>query len=474
MQTENILSLVQTIVANCTDVSKRIINTQNGDIYIFYIKQLTDLNMLSINIIKPIMETAANAGISASDILGRCITCNDCSVEKDENLIVEKLLGGSTIILLSWDEYFLIANIKKVEKKSISDPELTYTIRGPKDCFTENLDVNISLIRYRIKDPNLKIKICEVGRRTKSRVAIVYIEDIVNNNILSNICNSIENIEIDGVIESGELQHIIQKKSYIFPQTGLVERSDMACGGLLEGKILIITEGSGLALIAPKTFIEFLWSSDDVYDNKYLAFFIKLLRIMSILMSLTLESIYIALVSFHTDMLPADYILTLAKLRANVPFNAFTNVIILDVVIEILRESLLRVPKRIGPAIGIVGAIIIGQAAISSEIFDPLMLIITSLAFLASFAIPDYTIMNPFRFLKFLLMIITAMMGVFGFTFGLCFILTALISNDSFGISYLAPYAPFNKNDFYKSLYYSKGDFSERPNFLKTKNKKFK
>lgn len=475
MQVEDIERIINDIQTQCSEVVKRIIKTPNGDITSFYIKQLTDLNMLSEHVIKPIMCISDYSNwIGADDIAGRFITCNECSIETDENLIVEELLRGITIILISWDNHYLAANLRKIESKDISQPELTYTIRGPKDCFTENFDVNLSLIRYRIKDAKLKIKTYEVGDRTKSRVAVTYIEDIANDKILSDICQRIESIKVDGILESGELQQLLQGRSDLFPLTGIVERSDMACGGLLEGKIIIFVEGSGLALIAPKTFIEFLWSSDDVYDNKYAAVLAKILRILSITMGFTLGSLYIALVSFNTDILPADYILTLAKLRANVPFNAFTNVLLLEIVVEILRESLLRVPKQIGSAIGIVGAIIIGQAAISSGIFDPLILIICSLSFLASFAIPDYTIMNPFRILKFFLMVFTAVLGLFGFTFGLCFALVLITSENSFGIAYSAPCAPFNRYDFLKSIFYSKKDFSQRPDFTKVKNKNFR
>lgn len=472
MQIENIQNVINNIQTRYSNINKRMVKTVNGYINILYIKQLTDVSMLSEHIIRPIMGIAHhNIKVNANDIAERFISCNECSIETDEYLIVEKLFNGFTIILVSWDKYYIAANIKKVERKAINNPELTYTIRGPKDCFTENLDVNLSLIRYRIKDPMLKIKSFEVGTRTKSNVAVAYIEDIANSKILSDICQRIENIKIDGILESGELQQLLQNQLGFFPQVGIAERSDMACGGLLEGKIIILAEGSGLSLIAPKTFIEFLWSSDDVYDNKYLAAFIKILRIMSLIMSLTFGSLYIALVSFNNDILPADYILTLARLRANVPFNAFTNVLILEIVVEILRESLLRVPKQIGPAIGIVGAIIIGQAAISSGVFDPFVLIITCLSFLGSFAIPDYTIVNPFRILKFFLMISTAVLGIFGFTYGLCVILIMVVSENSFGIAYFTPYAPYNRSDTFKSIFYSKKDFSQRPNFVKAKDK---
>ena len=453
-------------------ISHREIKNGCWEITVLFIKQLTDIVMLSNYIIRPIIENEAAFGSFNADGIASRIISSQVRISKvDENTIVESILNGMTVILLSWDDNYLSTNIKEVEKKSIDSPELAYTIRGPKDCFIENLDVNLSLIRYRIKDPELKVNILKVGKRTQTQVAVVYINDIANEKIVNDILQRINAINIDGIIESGELQSMIQNPNSFFPQMGLVERSDMACGGLLEGKIVIITEGSGIALIAPKTFAGFLWSSDDSYDNRYLGILMKILRIFSLLISFTLGSLYIALTSFHTDILPADYILTLAKLRANVPFNAFTSIFLLEIVVEILREALLRVPKQIGSGIGIVGAIIIGQAAISSNVFDPLSLIAVSLSFLASFTLPDYTLMNPFRLLKFILMISTASLGLFGFTICFLVICSSILSTESFGVSYASPFAPLNRNESFKSIFYSKNSSSNRPAFLKTKDK---
>lgn len=460
------------VEAQCSDISKKIIKCEFGEITVLFIRQLTDMELLFNQIVKPIMTQAGSVDRLNADIIACRIVSTEISIYKmDRNVIVENLMNGMTVILLSWDKNFLSANIRSVAKKSIDSPELFYTIRGPKDCFTENLDINLSLIRYRMKDPELKINLLRVGRRTKSRVAVVYINDIANETIVNDVLQRINAIDTDGIIASGELQSFLQnRRSVFFPQVGLVERSDMACTGLLEGKIVIIAEGSGIALIAPKTLAEFLWSCDDDYDHKYLAAFIKVLRAFALVFSFTLGSLYIALTSFHPDILPADYILTLAKLRANVPLNAFTTIFLLEIVVEILREALLRVPRQIGPAIGIAGAIIIGQAAISSHVFDPLSLIIVSLSFLASFAMPDYTIMNPFRLLKFFLMIATATLGLFGFTIGFCVIITSIVSVNSFGVAYTAPYAPYHRHDALKSIFYSKNSASTRPAFLRTKD----
>jgi len=462
--------VIENVLSHVSGVSKRAIECEHGNIVILFIKQLTDRVLLSDYIIKPMIDIKRK--LSAEDISNRVLFVDDCKTEHDRSKISDYLLNGNTIILFSWDEDFLVSNIKKIESKNIESPELNYTVRGPRDCFTENLETNLSLIRYRIKDQNLRIHMLQVGSRTKARVAVIYIDDIANQNIVDDILQRIKNIKIDGIVESGELQSMILNNRFdLFPQMGLVERSDMACNSMLEGKVLIIVEGSCLALIAPKTFSEYLTSCDDIYDNKYLGFFMKILRSISIFLSFTFGALYIAIVSFHNDTLPSEYILKLAALRSDIPFNAFTGVLILEVIVEILRESLLRVPKQIGPAIGIVGAIIIGQAAIASGVFSPLLLIVVSTSMLASFAAPDYTIMNPFRILKFLMMLLSAVFGLIGFTMGLCMVVTNIISSNSFGVAFASPSAPFNLYDFIRSYFYDKSFSPKRPNFLKTKNK---
>lgn len=464
-------AVIENVLSHVSGVSKRTIAYGQDSIAVLFIKQLTDRVLLSDYIIKPLIGVKEK--LSAEEVSNCVLFVDDCKADDDKSKISDYLLNGNTVILFSWDEIFLISNIKKVETKNIESPELNYTLRGPRDCFTENLDTNLSLIRYRIKDQKLKIQMLRVGSRTKARVAVTYIGDVANQNIVDDILQRIKNIKVDGIVESGELQALLLNNRFdLFPQMGLVERSDMACNAMLEGKVLIIVEGSCLSLIAPKTFNEYLTSGDDIYDNKYIGFFMKVLRNISIFLSFTFSALYIAIVSFHHDTLPSDYILKLATLRSDIPFNTFTGVLILEIIVEILRESLLRIPKQIGPAIGIVGAIIIGQASIASGVFSPLLLIVVSTSMLASFAAPDYTIMNSFRILKFLMMVMSAVFGLIGFTMGLCIVVTNIISSNSFGVAFASPSAPFNLYDFVRSYFYDKSFSPKRPNFLKTKDKK--
>lgn len=465
--------LLKSIESSNLDIKTRIISGQAGEVIVLYVKELTDRIMLAEHALKPLASylSKSQEKITAEHAKSSIIYADDCREDTDLNKIVEYILTGFTVFLFPHEEKYLYINFKQVAKRGIPSPELTYTLRGPRDCFIENLDENISTIRYRIKDPALQIKMMQAGRRTKTRIAVVYISNIANQTFVDDIINRINNIDVDGIVDSGELQRfMLNNKLNIFPQMGIIERSDMAAAAILEGKVIILVEGSALGLVAPKLFGEFLQSCDDIYDNKYIGLFSKILRIMAMIFSVTLSSLFIAVCSFNHDLLSPDYILTTAISRSNVPFNALTGVLLMEIVIEIVREALMRVPKQIGSAVGIVGAIIFGQAAIAAGIFSPLLLILGSLSFLSSFVSPDYTIVNPIRILKFLCIIMTAFLGIIGLVLSICLIVTNLVSSNSFGTPYMAPLAPFNWYDFSRWFLFGKQIAPKRPGFLQTKD----
>lgn len=469
----NFEKIADSLKSNNLDFTERSIPFHHGMIKLFYIKQLTDRAALAENVVKPLVLHCSSDKklINAQMTIDGIIFADDCKIESDINKIKEFVLSGMVVILFSTDKEYIVVNFKKVEHRSVPTPQLNYTIRGPQDCFTENLDVNLSLIRYRLKDKNTQIKNYEVGVRAKARVAVIYIEDIANNTVVTEIQKRIQNIDVDGIGESGELQaFLLNNKLQLFPNIGLVERSDMAIHSLLDGKVLVLVDGSGIALIAPKTFPEFFYSCDDRYDNKFFGVFARMLRYAAVIIAFTASSVYVAITSFHTDVLPSAYAISLAEMRVNVPFTAVIGALIIEFIMELLREALLRVPKQIGPAIGIVGAIVIGQAAISAGIFSPLLLIIASVSLLASFAIPDYSLVNPFRILKFILLLFTGSLGFFGFSMFLTFVLAELVSLNSFGVPYLAPWAPFNLYDFLRTFMTSLTIDPKRPNYLRTKD----
>lgn len=444
----------------------------DGVLKVFCVLQLTDRDMLTKSVIRPLVLHCKTETINARIAAQSVLFADDFTIEKDTSMINTHILNGMAVVLFSNDNEYIVINLKKVQHRSIPSPQLAYTMRGPQDCFTENLDINLSLIRYRLKDKNAKYDFLEVGKRTKTRVAVIYSADIANADVVENVKNKIKSIDVDGIEESGELQAFLANGKYqLFPNTGLVERSDLSCQCVLEGKVLVMVDGSPIGLIAPKVFVEFLESSDDRYDNKFFGAMARALRYLAIMLSFTSTSVLVAITSFHTDVLPSSYAILLAQMRAKVPFTALMGALIVEIILELLREALIRIPKQIGTAIGIVGAIVIGEAAISAGLFSQLMLIVSSVSMLSSFAIPDYSIMNVFRVLKFMLILATGFFGFLGFTVFVLVVLMQMVSHNSFGVPYMSPVAPFNLYDFLRTLMYSTTTSPKRPNYLNTNDK---
>lgn len=453
-------------------ISIKKLSILNTDVFILYIPEITDRGILSTNIIQPILQNAKKEKLTIEKIDSSVIYIDDTSTDDDENKIIDYILKAKSIVILPNNERYIIANTSKIEKRDTKAPEVETTLRGPKDSFTENMDTNLSLIRYRLKDPSLRINKLTVGKRTKTNVSVVYIKNIANPKYVEEVTKRLEDIEIDGILESGYVQKFILNDAFdLFPQAGIAERSDTACQNILEGKVCIIVEGSNLALIVPKTFIEFLDTGDDHYDNVYMAIFSKILRLVAFNISLTLSALYVGVVSFHPDILPPQYILALATSRGTVPFNALIEAILMEFITEILREASVRLPQQVGAAVSIVGAIVIGQAAVAAGLISPLMVIIASLSMMCSFVAADYTIMNPIRILKFMMIFITGIFGLFGFVMGFTFIIINLCAQTSFGIPYFAPIAPFNFQDLKHYIFSDVTLVKKRPKFLNTIDK---
>jgi len=474
MKSNEMEKLVNYIKEKNLDITQRTVPFRGGKVLILYIAQLTDRPTLAQEVVRPLILQCSQgkARLTAQGTLDEIIYADSCKIGSGYEKILDLILSGMVVVLFTTDDNYIIVNLKKVAQRSIPTPQLTYTLRGPQDCFTENLDSNLSLIRYRVKDEKLRIKFFEVGVRTKERVAVTYIEDIANDTVIGEVQKRIDNINVDAIGESGELQaFLLNDNSKLFPVMGLIERSDMACYLLMEGKVVVLVDGSEFALSAPMTFQEFLYSCDDRYDNKYFGMLARFLRFAAIAIALTASSVYVAITSFHTEVLPGDYAISLAQMNANVPFSSLVGALILEFIMELLREALIRVPKQIGPAIGIVGAIVIGQAAIAAGFFSPVLLTIAAVSLLSSFAIPDYTLVNPFRILKFALLMFTGAMGFLGFTAFLTALGIHLVSLNSFGVPYLAPWMPFDRHEFARTLINQSDTARNRHEYLKTKDR---
>ncbi len=465
--------LIDHLRAKTQSVAIRKIALAGSDMWLVFIRQLVDVKSLSQFVIKPAMEycETALARPRARKVAESIISVADCNVESDPTKIQGHILKGMAVLLLSNDDEYVVVNLKQVEHRAVDAQEIAYSVHGPKDSFVENLDINLSLVRSRLQDPNLKIDMFELGRRTRTSVAAIYIEDIADPDTVNRIEAKLRAIDTDAILGSGEVEGFLcDTKHDLFSRVRTSESPAWACEAILEGKVGILVDGGHIALIAPTTFGESFHANDDKYNNKFFGLFSKLIRYLAVLVTLCSTSIYIALVSYHTDALPSGYAILLAQMRKSVLFPAPLEVIIVELILELVREALLRVPSKIGTAIGIVGAIIIGSASISAGLFDALVLILVCASLLSSFALPDYFAMNPIRILKFFMIFMTGIMGFYGFVLAMSMILTNLVSIDSFGVPYFAPFAPYNRYDFKRAFIFSRDTSALRMQYMRTKD----
>jgi hypothetical protein len=440
----NIQDVMKDIESIIAGVNIRKVKNNGIEFYIAYLHEISDSNKISEEIIRPLVQYIKPIQ-NTKELIESVIYTDRVQLESNLLDIKNFILSGYCIIGAAKSNTYIAANTTKIEKRNVGDPQVQYALRAPRDSFTENLDTNLSLVRYRIKDTNLKLDYFSVGQRTRTTVVVAYMSNIVDTNVLKTVEDLIKSISIDGILESGYLQKILEGKGHrIFPVISICERSDKACANILKGRLCIFVEGTYYALMLPQTFIDFLDSGDDHYGNSLLSVFNTLLRTLGIIVTFTFPALYIVATSYNPDILPASYLLAIAAARSAVPLSAIIEVLFMTAVTEVLKEASIRLPSKIGSAIGIVGGIVIGQATITAGLASPIAVVIVSFSTISSFLIPDYTIVNPLSVLKLLLIILTGFLGFFGFVMGVSLIVINIISQNSFGTPYAKPLAPFS------------------------------
>lgn len=336
----------------------------------------------------------------------------------------------------------IIIDSKSFPSRSPQEPQTETTIRGPRDGFTEIFKVNTALVRKRIKDTNLKIKYTAVGRIFKTMVAVLYMDDIVDKNLVVEVEKRLAEIDIDAVLESSILEHLIED-SYlsIFPQIENTERPDSVASALYEGRVALIVDNSPFALMVPATLGTMLQSSEDYYTRWTEASIVRLLRVIAIFLIFLPPALYIAVSSYHPGLLPTKLIYFLAASRINVPFPAVIEALLMELTMELLRESGTRLAGPIGSTIGIVGGLIIGQAAVEAGIVSPLMIIIVAITTISSFVIPSYELSAGLRITKVVFIIFAGILGLYGVMLGIILLISHLATLTSFGIPFTSPFS---------------------------------
>ncbi len=358
-------------------------------------------------------------------------------------------LTGFTVLLVDGFGYALALETKGWAQRSIDEPESQTVIRGPRDGFTETLRVNTALLRRRIRDPNLKIKSVQIGKRSKTDVAVAYISDLAPPRLVEEVHLRLKTVDMDIILESGYIEQFIEDNWLSpFPQVQATERPDECAAALMDGRVCIIVDNTPFALIVPTNLNAQMQTPEDYYHRWMQASVIRVIRVLANLLALVLPALYIALVAYNPEMLPTKLALSIAASRENVPFSAWLEVFMMEISFELLVEAGARLPHPIGQTIGIVGGLIIGQAAVQAKIVSQVVVIVVAVTSIGSFAIPKYDLAVTFRTLRFFLMATATLFGFYGLTMGLLLILAHAASLKSFGVGYLSPWSPTRTDAF--------------------------
>ncbi|WP_280166600.1 spore germination protein [Priestia aryabhattai] len=445
------LNMIKQKTGNSSDVVIREIK-MGGDSQIktaiVYVEGIVDNQSIQEYLLQSMMKDDHKEEINqynAIDLLSKDImTIGNISSITNFGDLFSSLMAGDTLILVDGVDQALGASTKGGERRSIAESTTQMVVRGPKGAFTESLGTNTAMVRRIIKTPDLWMESFKVGRVTKTDVTLMYIHGIANDKVVKEIRQRVNRIDIDGILESGYIEQLIEDQTATpFPTIYNTERPDVVAGNLLEGRIAIFVDGTPFVLIAPAVFMQFFQSAEDYYARFDIATSIRLLRIFMFLISLIAPATYVAVTTFHQEMVPTTLIVAIAAQREAVPFPAFVEALLMEVTFEILREAGIRLPKAIGSAVSIVGALVIGQAAVQASIVSPAMVIIVSITAIASFATPSFDMAISARLIRFLFMLGAATFGFYGIILVLLMMVVHLSSLRSFGVPYMAPFAPF-------------------------------
>ncbi|MCO4852866.1 spore germination protein [Bacillus vallismortis] len=407
---------------------------------LLYIDGLTENKMLAQYVISPLQREALSHRESSIEDLSAFFFGFQHIVVNTMKEIEQLVFTGKAILLADGYCAGLAFDTKTLKTRSLEEPSSEIVERGAKIGFIEKLRTNTALLRERTSDPNLVIKEMILGKRTKKKIAVAYIHDISPDYVVKEVFERLESVKIDDVPESGTLEQLIEDEPLsIFPTIVSTERPDRVVASLLEGRVAILVDGTPFALVVPATVDEFIHSPDD-YSQRWIPMsLIRILRYSCILITIYLPGLYISLVSFHTGLLPTRMAISIAGSRLNVPFPPFVEAFFMIFTIELIREAGLRLPKPIGQTIGLIGGVVIGQAAVQAQIVSALMVIVVSVTALASFTVPSYAYNFPLRIIRIVAMISAAALGMYGLIMVYLFVIGHLMRLKSFGQDYIIP-----------------------------------
>lgn len=443
---QKITQKIQTELHQSSDVKTREIDFFGTNIAIVYIADITDNTLLVDTLIRPLTGCTQKPKGNMVDAVSKVLS----SIELTELNSVEeatgKLLSGQSLIVIDKADKILSCDMEKIVVRAVESPPTNLVIKGPREGFNESLKYNLALIRQRARTEDLVVQNLEIGTVTKTQVSVVYFDSIADKSIVNDILKRLKKVKIDGLIDSHYLISYLQRNpNSLFKQVGDTEKPDILVAKMLEGRVGILVDGTPIALTLPYIVIEDLQNSDDYYSQKIHVSFLRILRLFGVIVAVLLPGVYIALEKFHYKILPLEFLVTIMNTTQGIPFSPFVEIIFIVLLFEILYEANLRMPQYLGMATSIVGALILGDTAVSAGLVSPPAVMIVALSGITFYIIPNLA--GQFSILRLASCVIGACLGIYGILLFCVYIVSYLASLDSYKSPYLAPSAPFIVDD---------------------------
>jgi spore germination protein KA len=420
---------------------------------VIFIEGLADKALINNHVIKPILskayeETDQNDKRESliSYIQNAVLSVSDAAQIGNLDEVIGGILSGSAVMLVDGEESGLIVNTKGFEKRSVSEPPSEAVVRGPRECFVEDIATNTSLVRRKIRNQALTVESMRIGDRTRTKVSVVYINGIANPELIDLIKKRLRAISTDSILESGYIEQFIEDSpGSVFSTTGYTEKPDVAAAKILEGRAAILVDGTPFVLTAPLLFGEYFQTAEDYYFRPYYATLLRVVRILAAVITVLAPALYVAVATYHQELFPTGLLFTMAKAREGIPFPVFVECMIMVVTFEILREAGIRLPRPVGQALSIVGALVIGEAAVSAGLIGAPMVIVVAITAVSGFAVPNLA--DSAAVIRLIYLILAAVFGGFGITIGILGTLVHMAALESYGVPFLSPVAPFDLED---------------------------
>ena len=473
MENKNVLEIIEDIkqkYGKSADINTRIIKKENKNIGIIFLESSSNASTISDFIVKSVIKENSVFKSIFNTLENKLYNSQMFIIENYEDFPYY-LSSGFTIIIIDGEKKAIVMETRANLDRGVTEATSEPVVRGSKDSFTESHSKNLGLIRKRIKDENLWFDELKLGRRTKTRTTIAYINDIADKKKINIIKENLKNIDIDGVLDTGNIRDYLTKQKSIIPQIKSTERPDLVCQELLNGKIIILVENCPFAIILPTVFLDYIKSPEDQNQKSVNTSFTRIIRFLALIITILTPAIYIAIVTYDQNTIPDKLLISLAIQREGVPFPTFLEIIIFTAIFEILRESDIRSPANATTAMSIVGALVLGQAAVDASIVSPITIIIVAITSICSLIFQDSDFINSIRFWRFLFILSASILGIIGIISMSLLWLTKIASLENLNTNFLAPISPLdieaNKDMIIKT---STKNIIKRPKYISNKN----